>query len=36
MINHQMQIMWDTTGFNNKAEWPEDGSQPFYLSTGDQ
>ncbi|KAI0469661.1 hypothetical protein GGR56DRAFT_668478 [Xylariaceae sp. FL0804] len=30
-----LEIMWDTTGFNNKAEWPEDGSQPFVLSTGD-
>lgn len=29
------EVVWDTTGFNNKAEWPEDGSQPFYLSTGD-
>ncbi len=29
------QIVWDTTKFNNKAEWPEDGSQPFVLSTGD-
>lgn len=27
--------MWDTTQFNNKADWPADGSQPFYLSTGD-
>jgi hypothetical protein len=31
-----LEIMWDTTGFNNKAEWPEDGSQPFVLSTGDE
>ncbi|TRX93758.1 hypothetical protein FHL15_005434 [Xylaria flabelliformis] len=30
-----LEIMWDTTAFNNKAEWPEDGSQPFVLSTGD-
>jgi hypothetical protein len=30
-----LEIVWDTTGFNNKAEWPADGSQPFYLSTGD-
>jgi hypothetical protein len=29
------QIVWDTTPFNNKADWPADGSQPFYLSTGD-
>jgi len=27
--------MWDTTGFNDKSEWPEDGSQPFVLSSGD-
>ena len=27
--------MWDTSKFNNKAEWPADGSQPFVLSTGD-
>jgi hypothetical protein len=29
------QIVWDTKKFNNKADWPTDGSQPFYLSTGD-
>ena len=29
------QIVWDTTSFNNKADWPADGSQPFVLSTGD-
>ncbi|KAI1084877.1 hypothetical protein F5B20DRAFT_523567 [Whalleya microplaca] len=29
------EVVWDTTGFNDKSEWPEDGSQPFYLSTGD-
>jgi hypothetical protein len=29
------EVVWDTTGFNNKDEWPEDGSQPFVLSTGD-
>jgi len=28
--------MWDTRGFNNPDDWPEDGSQPFYLSNGDQ
>ncbi|TVY81864.1 hypothetical protein LSUE1_G007994 [Lachnellula suecica] len=26
---------WDTTPFNNKAEWPVDGSQPFVWSFGD-
>lgn len=30
-----LEIVWDTTQFNNKADWPADGSQPFYLSTGD-
>ncbi|KAK3314293.1 hypothetical protein B0H66DRAFT_577936 [Apodospora peruviana] len=30
-----LEIVWDTTQFNNKADWPTDGSQPFYLSTGD-
>ncbi|KAI1209444.1 uncharacterized protein F4807DRAFT_93823 [Annulohypoxylon truncatum] len=27
---------WDTRPFNNKAEWPADGSQPFVWSFGDQ
>jgi hypothetical protein len=31
----KIQIVWDTTKFNNKADWPADGSQPFHLSTGD-
>ncbi|KAG7286710.1 hypothetical protein NEMBOFW57_009021 [Staphylotrichum longicolle] len=30
-----LEIVWDTTAFNNKADWPADGSQPFVLSTGD-
>ncbi|KAK0113384.1 hypothetical protein ONS96_014250 [Cadophora gregata f. sp. sojae] len=30
-----LEVVWNTTGFNNKAEWPADGSQPFVLSTGD-
>ncbi|EOO00842.1 hypothetical protein UCRPA7_3710 [Phaeoacremonium minimum UCRPA7] len=30
-----LEIVWDTTGFNDVAEWPEDGSQPFVLSMGD-
>ena len=34
-MNLLLQIVWDTTAFNNKAEWPADGSQPFVLSTGD-
>jgi hypothetical protein len=29
------EVVWDTTKFNNKADWPADGSHPFYLSTGD-
>jgi hypothetical protein len=29
------EVVWDTTTFNNKAEWPADGSQPFYFSYGD-
>lgn len=31
-----LEIVWDTTAFNNKADWPADGSQPLYLSTGDK
>lgn len=30
-----LEVVWDTTGFNNAADWPTDGSQPFVLSTGD-
>ncbi|KAK3996576.1 hypothetical protein QBC44DRAFT_231537 [Cladorrhinum sp. PSN332] len=29
------EVMWDTQEFNDKSLWPEDGSQPFYWSTGD-
>lgn len=29
------ETLWDTTQFNNKADWPADGSQPFVWSTGD-
>lgn len=29
------EVIWDTTKFNNKALWPEDGSQPFIWSQGD-
>ncbi|KAL5318248.1 hypothetical protein ACEPPN_013307 [Leptodophora sp. 'Broadleaf-Isolate-01'] len=28
------EVVWDTTKFNNKADWPATG-QPFVLSTGD-
>lgn len=27
---------WDTRPFNNKADWPADGSQPFVWSFGDK
>jgi hypothetical protein len=30
-----LEIVWDTRNFNNKADWPADGSQPFVLSHGD-
>lgn len=29
------ETLWDTRQFNNKADWPTDGSQPFVWSTGD-
>jgi uncharacterized protein DUF1996 len=29
------ETIWDTRQFNDKSEWPEDGSQPFVFSTGD-
>ncbi|KAF2878251.1 hypothetical protein BDV95DRAFT_479644 [Massariosphaeria phaeospora] len=29
------EVMWDTSKFNDKADWPEDGSQPFVWSFGD-
>ncbi|KAI0024242.1 hypothetical protein F4780DRAFT_768894 [Xylariomycetidae sp. FL0641] len=29
------EVIWDTTQFNNPADWPEDGSQPFVWSNGD-
>ncbi|KAI0388165.1 hypothetical protein F5Y04DRAFT_287029 [Hypomontagnella monticulosa] len=29
------EVNWDTRKFNNKADWPEDGSQPFVWSFGD-
>ena len=25
------ETIWDTTKFNNKADWPADGSQPFVV-----
>ncbi|KAI5863554.1 hypothetical protein GGS23DRAFT_605088 [Durotheca rogersii] len=30
------EVMWDTTPFNDPELWPEDGSQPFVWSTGDE
>ncbi|KAH8893583.1 hypothetical protein GQ53DRAFT_821519 [Thozetella sp. PMI_491] len=31
-----LEIVWDTTGFNDLSQWPEDKTkQPFRLSTGD-
>lgn len=29
------EVIWDTKPFNNKADWPADGSQPFVWSFGD-
>lgn len=31
-----LEIVWDTTPFNDPELWPADGSQPFVLSTGDR
>ncbi|KAK3356539.1 hypothetical protein B0T25DRAFT_603019 [Lasiosphaeria hispida] len=31
-----LETVWDTRQFNNKADWPEDGSQPFVWSSGDK
>lgn len=28
-------MVWDTSQFNNQADWPADGSQPFVWSFGD-
>lgn len=30
-----LETVWDTKAFNNKADWPADGSQPFVWSSGD-
>ncbi|KAI0474475.1 hypothetical protein F4859DRAFT_522096 [Xylaria cf. heliscus] len=30
------EVIWDTAQFNNKADWPQDGSQPFVWSFGDK
>lgn len=29
------EVIWDTSKFNNAADWPADGSQPFVWSYGD-
>lgn len=29
------EVIWDTKQFNNKEDWPEDGSTPFVWSFGD-
>ncbi|KAF1961103.1 hypothetical protein CC80DRAFT_577306 [Byssothecium circinans] len=29
------EVIWDTAPFNNREDWPEDGSQPFVWSFGD-
>ncbi|KAL1872812.1 hypothetical protein VTK73DRAFT_1283 [Phialemonium thermophilum] len=29
------EVLWNTTEFNDKSLWPEDGSQPFVWSFGD-
>jgi hypothetical protein len=30
------EVIWDTSSFNDPADWPEDGSQPFVWSFGDE
>ncbi|KAJ4345446.1 uncharacterized protein N0V89_011576 [Didymosphaeria variabile] len=30
-----LETVWDTKAFNNKVDWPSDGSQPFVWSSGD-
>jgi len=29
------EVIWDTTPFNNKADWPAGAAQPFVFSQGD-
>jgi hypothetical protein len=29
------EVVWNTTPFEDKSIWPEDGSQPFVYSMGD-
>ena len=30
------EVIYETKDFNNPADWPQDGSQPFVYSFGDQ
>jgi len=30
-----LEVVWDTTKFNDKSQWSTDNTQPFTLSTGD-
>jgi hypothetical protein len=30
------EVIFETKEFNNRADWPEDGSQPFVWSFGDR
>lgn len=30
------EVIWDTSALNNPDDWPEDGSQPFVWSFGDE
>jgi hypothetical protein len=32
---NRFEVVWDTSKFNDPADWPEDGSQPFVWSFGD-
>ena len=34
-VFYRYEVIWDTSKFNDPADWPEDGSQPFVWSFGD-
>lgn len=36
MLQFFYETIWDTKAFNDKSDWPEDGSQPFVWSFGDR
>lgn len=36
LVANRHHSYWDTRPFNNQAEWPTDGSQPFVWSFGDK